>query len=497
MQQLDWVILFLFFLVMIIIGTWSFRKVKNSGDFFVAGGKLPWWLSGISHHISGYSGAVFVAYAGIAYTHGFTIYAWWAFPIAISIFTGAYLLVPRWSRLRSKLIIESPTEYLKVRYNLPTQQIMAWSGLLLKLFDVGAKWAAIAILLNVFTGISLIVGILLSGGVSLIYITVGGLWADVWTDFAQFIVQIVAGFAMFFIVIGELGGFGSLFTIWDQLPESNTQLFNEPYTGGFALAFMVIAFFSYNGGTWNLATRYISSPTGSDARKAATLSGVLYLVWPLILFFPMWAAPLLLPGLEDPTQSYALITQELLPGGMVGLVLASMFANTMSMTSSDANTIASVITRDILPNLSNRFRDLKPKQSLLLARTSTFGFTALTLLIAIYADTFGGVLGLLITWFAALIGPISIPMLLGMLPAFRHCDSRAAILSIMGGLTGFVVTNYVVVSSQAVQLATPITVSFLLFVLIGWLSRNKKVSQEVSNLLEKLEQDDLMEEKVK
>ncbi|MEX0648367.1 MAG: hypothetical protein WEA56_17015 [Balneolaceae bacterium] len=315
MHQLDWAALFLFFLVMIVIGFWSYRQIGDSSDFFVAGGKLPWWLSGISHHISGYSGAVFVAYAAIAYTHGFTIYVWWALMISISIFVGAFFIAPRWSRLRSKTNIESPTEYLEERYNLPTQQLMAWCGVLLKLFDVGAKWAAIAILLNVFTGTSLIVGILLAGGISLIYITMGGLWADAWTDLAQFVVQIVAGFAMFFIVIDVLGGYGSIFTLWDQLPASNRQWFNDPYTAGFALTFLVIFFFSYNGGTWNLATRYISSPSGSEARKAALLSGGLYLVWPLILFFPMWAAPIILPDLEDPSQSYALITQELLPPG--------------------------------------------------------------------------------------------------------------------------------------------------------------------------------------
>ncbi len=489
MHQLDWTALFLFFLVMIIIGFWSYRQIGSSGDFFVAGGRLPWWLSGISHHISGYSGAVFVAYAAIAYTHGFTIYIWWAFTISISIFVGAFFIVPRWSRLRSRTNIESPTEYLKDRYNIPTQQLMAWSGVLLKLFDVGAKWAAIAILMNVFTGTSLIVGILLAGGISLIYITVGGLWADVWTDLAQFVVQIVAGFAMFFIVIDILGGFGSIFTLWDQLPDANRQLFNEPYTAGFAMAFLVIFFFSYNGGTWNLATRYISSPSGSDARKAALLSGVLYLVWPLILFFPMWAAPVLIPDIEDPTQSYALITQKLLPPGLVGLVLASMFANTMSMTSSDANTISAVITRDILPNLSKIFTNLKRKQSLLLARGSTFVFTALTLVVAINADSFGGVLGLIITWFGALIGPIAIPMILGLLPMFRHCDSKAAIISIVGGLLGFVVANYVLDVSQATQLVIPITVSLILFSSIGWLSRNKKVRPEVDTLLDKLHTD--------
>src|SRR5690625_6653400 len=62
------------------------------------------------------------------------------------------LPISRWARLRSQTGIQSPTEYLKTRYNLPTQQLMAWSGVLLKLFDVGAKWAAIALLLNVLTG---------------------------------------------------------------------------------------------------------------------------------------------------------------------------------------------------------------------------------------------------------------------------------------------------------------------------------------------------------
>jgi len=69
MQGLDWVVIIFFFLIMVLIGAWSFRKIKGSKDFYVAGGKLPWWLSGISHHVSGYSGAVFTGYAAIAYTH--------------------------------------------------------------------------------------------------------------------------------------------------------------------------------------------------------------------------------------------------------------------------------------------------------------------------------------------------------------------------------------------------------------------------------------------
>ena len=168
----DWIILSVFFLLILVIGFWSVRKNKSSRDFFVASGKLPWWLSGISHHVSGYSGAVFVAYAGLAYTHGFSIYVWWAFTIGIALIVGSSIIIPRWSRLRKQLDIQSPLEYLLTRYNLPAQQLMAWSGVLLKVFDVGAKWAAIAILLKEFTGTSLVTGILLSGGISLVYITI-------------------------------------------------------------------------------------------------------------------------------------------------------------------------------------------------------------------------------------------------------------------------------------------------------------------------------------
>ena len=63
MHALDWVVVGLFFLGMIAIGLYSKRKSSDSGDFFVGGGKVPWWLSGVSHHVSGHSGVVFVAYA--------------------------------------------------------------------------------------------------------------------------------------------------------------------------------------------------------------------------------------------------------------------------------------------------------------------------------------------------------------------------------------------------------------------------------------------------
>jgi len=476
---LDLVVIILFFLSMIIVGVWSYFRSKNSEDYFVAGGKLPWWLAGISHHVSGHSGAVFVAYAAVAYTHGFTMYMWWAFPVGIVIIASAKIFPVYWVRLRKNFQIQSPLEYLSVRYNVLTQQIVAWTGVLLKIFDVGAKWAAIGILLHVVAGIPMTTGILVSGVVTLVYVTFGGLWGVIVTDLIQFIVQVLGGIVMFVLVVKRLGGLNSITQIWDRLPPSHSNLFNDPYTAGFVGIMFFLYFLSYNGGSWSLATRYISSPNEKEASKAARLSGILYLIWPLILFFPMWAAPLILPGLANPAESYGWLMVKILPQGMIGLVIASLFAATMGMTASDVNTIAAVITRDILPVVSKKFHN--DKHSLRTARITTFGFTLATIGIALNYEQFGGVLGLIVNWFGALLGPTSMPLLLGLLPAFKTCGPKAAISSIIAGVITFVITKNMNLNSLALEVGLPTIVSAIVYVGVGLTT--KTVPKKVKDLI--------------
>jgi len=478
-NKLDLVVIILFFLSMLVVGVWSYFKSKNSEDYFVAGGKLPWWLAGISHHVSGHSGAVFVAYAAVAYTYGFTMYIWWAFPVGVVIIASAKVFPVYWVRLRKNFQIQSPLEYLKVRYNLSTQQLIACSGVLLKIFDVGAKWAAIGILLHVVAGIPMTAGILVSGAVTLIYVTFGGLWGVVITDFIQFIVQVLGGVVMFVLVVKHLGGWGSITGIWKQLPPEHSQLFNGPYTAAFVAIMFFLYFLGYNGGNWSLATRYISSPNEKEASKAARLSGILYLIWPLILFFPMWAAPLILPGLQNPSESYGWLMLKILPQGMLGLVIASLFAATMGMTASDVNTIAAVITRDILPVVSDKF--VNDKHSLRTARITTFIFTLGTLAIALNYQSFGGVLGLIVNWFAALLGPTAMPLLFGLLPIFRKCGPKAAIASILAGVLTFIITKGMNTHSLAVAVGLPTIVSVVGFISVGLVT--KAIPSKVKDLL--------------
>ena len=497
MKILDWLVLCSYFVVMLGMGFWARSKVKTASDFFTAGGAMPWWLSGISHHMSGYSSAVFVAYAAIAYTEGVSIYIWWACSISVALVIGSSIFPGRWSRLRQRLGIISPLEYLAMRYNLPAQQVLAWSGALLKIFDVGAKWTAAAILLQVFANVPTHWGVLLTGSVTVVYSVVGGLWADALTDMSQFIIQVIAGVVMLIAVLARLGGVSAIWTIWARLPASHSRPFVGQYTLAFAIVYLLINFLSYNGGTWNLAQRFIAAPSATSARKAALLSAGLYLIWPLVLFFPMWASPLLLPHLADPSQSYALLTQTLLPQGLIGLVLAGLFAHTMAMTSSDANAISSVVVRDILPALRGGRRP-SDRIQLLSGRVCTLLFLSLSMGIALTADHFGGVMGLVILWYGALLGPIAIPLLFGMLPLFHRSGANAAIASWVAGAIAFGLIKFVFPDQIAhlpgdltttITVAGPVLSSLAVFLGVGLLWPARKA--DADRLLKLINDEDI------
>ncbi|MGZ0147337.1 sodium:solute symporter family protein [Kribbella sp. WER1] len=487
MTALDWTVLVGYFVLMVLIGVWSRTKIKTVVDYFTTGGRIPWWLSGISHHMSGYSAVMFVAFAAVAYSYGITVYVWWAMTIGIGVGIGAFLFAARWNRLRAKHGVVSPLEYLARRYNLPTQQALAYSGAALKVVDIASKWVAIAVLLNGFTGVPIRWGILLTGVVTMLYATLGGLWADVLTDFGQFVIQFGAGIAMFVGVLHHLDGVPTLWKMWDQLPAGHGHALNGPYTPVFLIAFLFIKTFEYNGGMWNLAQRYMAAPSGSEAKRSALLSSVLWLVWPLILFIPMCAAPLLVhPG--KPEQSYVALSQLLLPSGLIGLVLAGFFSHTMAMVASDANAISSVITRDLAPVLVPRVRQLTDRATLKMARIVTFTFVVVSMLIAIATNGEGVVLKIVVDLVAATMGPIAIPLMLGLLPWFRRSGSRAALASWAVGLIAWAIVKYGVGSTdQTLVVALPLATSLVVYAGLGLLAPEHR--RDVDELVDSLNTD--------
>ncbi len=486
MKLLDWLTLGSYFLLMLAVGITVRSRVKNASDFFTAGGKMPWWLSGISHHMSGYSAAVFVGYAAIAYSDGFSLYVWWACTIVVALLVGSLVFAPRWVRLRINTGMISPLEYLTARYGQRTKLCLACSGSLLKIFDVGAKWTASALLLRMFAHVDLVWGVLLTGGVTLVYSVAGGLWADAATDLSQFVIQLISGVAMFAVVLSRLGGISAIGGMWMRLPQDHRQLFHGQYTVGFALTFLLINSLSYNGGTWSLAQRFMASPDERSAKRSAQLSAVLYLLWPLVLFYPMWAAPLLLPHIADPSHSYATMAQMYLPAGLIGLVLAGLFAHSMAMTSSDANAVSAVLVRDIAPAMLPARMLATERQQLLAGRLCTLFFLSGSMGIALFANQMGGVLGLILLWYGALVGPIAVPMLLGMLPIFRCCGAVSANAAWLSGIVAFATIHWFAPSSMEghsgslmLSIGGPVVVALIAYVSFGFIRPSHNPRAEV------------------
>ncbi|HLU90548.1 MAG TPA: hypothetical protein VKZ51_11995, partial [Cyclobacteriaceae bacterium] len=107
----------------------------------------------------------------------------------------------------------------------------------------------------------------------------------------------------------------------------------------------------------------------------------------------------------------------------------------------------------------------------------------LTIIIAFQYEQFGGVLGLIISWFGALVGPIAVPMLFGVLPAFKSCGPKAAISSIAAGLLAFIIGKNVELP-LGLEIGLPVIVSTVVYIVVGMLE--KHVPAKVDKMLESI-----------
>jgi SSS family solute:Na+ symporter len=451
----DYAVIAVYMLLMIALGVVAKRKVRNAQDYFAAGKRVPWWLGAISHHMSGYSAFAYVGYADIAYRLGFNIWTLFALPCAIGIAFGAFVWAPRWA----KMTILTPVEYLEKRFNNLVRQLTAWSGIALKFVDEGIKIYALGLILATCSGLPLEWMIILCGLVSLVYVAFGGLWANILTDFAQFVVQFSITLLLVPLTLGAVGGWSNM---WAQLPPTRGALFTSEYGPGYIFVFLIVITLSYNGGTWGLAQKYYSLRGPREATKAALLSSFLYLVYPLAIYTPVWAAPLLGVSVENGEQSYIAVAEKLLHGiapGLMGLLLSAMCAATMSMVCSDLNALAAVFTRDIYQ------RTMDPKASdrrlLAVGVISTAVLGAIMIAFGLATPKLGGSFKAMMDWYAALLGPVSVPLLMGML--WRRTTWRGALGAWAGGVAAFLITKYAFGAGWAVYTGVELFVTFAVF----------------------------------
>jgi len=424
LQLTDYVVIAGFFAVMLAIGFYFARRMRNASDYFAAGKQVPWWLSSVSYWMSSFSAFAFVAHSALAYQHGLVpLTIWWAAGVMLII--AGHLVATRWRRVGTT----SPVEFIEQRYGPTMRQSLSWLGTVLIVLDDALKIVAIGTVVSASIGFPAEDAILWCGLIMLTYTLLGGLWAVLVTDMVQFVVMLSAVFVLAPLALGRVGGFVMLV---EQVPEGFFQWTAGKYTVAYLSLFAVMALLGFCT-RWSLVQRFYAVPTDIDARKVCYLVAGLNIVVAPLLLFPALAAVIYLPDVSDPDRIYGLLCRELLPVGLVGMLIAAIFSATMSSLSSDFNAVASVLTTDVYKRLVNP-ADTE-RHYVMVGRVLTLIIGLVTVGLALLMNQYGKQLLLFdkMVIIFVLLGPSTmIPVLAGLL--FRRVSNGGAICGMVSGI---------------------------------------------------------------
>lgn len=429
LQTLDYVAVGVYLLLMALVGLLFGYLVKDSGAYFKGGGTIPWLMTSITNFMGLFSTFVFVAYAGIAYEHGLVaITVFWFF--VPSCLIAAAFLAKRWRRVGKT----SPMEYLEVRYNGKVRQAMSWLGLVMRFLDNMVRLYAIGIFITAVTPLSLEWSIVISGVIVTTFNLFGGMWSVSLMSTIQFVIMILVTSVLFPLSIGEAGGIAAMVA---EMPENMTW-FNGPKGQPLWLIVYCLMTIIKQNENWTFIQKFYCVRDEKAAVKSALFTGLLFFVSTPVFLLPAVAAPLVVPGIDNPEMSYVALSVKLLPAGIMGIMFSSMFAATMSSLNAEYNVMSGVITHDIYKRL---FRPQSSDKELLsVARWSTLaiGIVMIAGSLLINGSTafeanklFTGIMAI----------PLGIPLIMGVL--VKRPGSKAAVMTIVLGVCIGIIVNLI------------------------------------------------------
>ena len=413
MVGIDYIVIVLYFLGLIGVSVWVSRSIKSSADMFIAGRNSSWWLSGMSTYMTLFSASTFVIWGGVAYRSGIVAALIGNILGFASFFVGRYL-TGKWREMK----IKSPGEYLTIRFGKRSLSFYTLLGVIGRGFHTAVALYAIAVVMSTLMilpeghfmadaagHLSVSWAILILGVITLLYTILGGFLAVLMTDVVQFGVLITVVIFMIPLSIDAVGGFGNFVA---SAPEG----YFTPVSAEYPWFWLILWFFVNSftiGGDWPFVQRYISVPTARDARKSTYLVGVLYLLTPIIWYFPAMAFRQIVPD-ANPEQAYILMSSHVLMKGMVGVMLAAMVSATLSTVSGTLNVFANVFTYDIY---GDKHPQVGEKGLIRVGRIFTFVFGAAIVALALLIPYAGGAEKVVVTVLTMIIGPLYIPSVWG------------------------------------------------------------------------------------
>ncbi len=444
------------------VGIYLTKFNKSVDDFFKGGGKIPWWISGLSTFVAGFSAFMFVGAAGYTYRYGagaivlFTS-AFWGYGL------GYLVYAVLWRRSR----LSSPMEFLTKRYSQGTTYYYTLLSIVPAIMGLGLMIYILCIFVASALGImgwsvdlglfrlsGLEVAMIVTGVVMLIYTSAGGLWAVVITDSLQFFIILVVSTLIFPLAFMTLGSGSFLSGVGRLLAEAPAEylnlsdLFTRPE---FYVAYLFSTLIGYNA-AWHIGQRYYSVPTERDARKMAIMCAAFSLILPFFWIAPTMVARVLYPNIAEmwpqlsvPAEaSYVTLALTLLPNGLIGLTISAILAATMTSIDTQLNYLGAILVRDVYVRVRTVVRHVPPpqKEQLLMSRLTAFSLGILAIVTAIIVQRSKGVFDFALMYYSWFSPSMLTPVMLGLV--YRKTPSWSANAAATGGLLFVLLMNVAV-----------------------------------------------------
>jgi len=350
---IDIVVLTLYFCLIVFIGYWTGRQEKDTEDFFLGGRRMPWGAVCLSTMATEISVLTFIGVPADAFRTDY-VYLQFAFGSLIGRILIALLFIPAFYKGKVTTIYQ----YLFQRFGESTRGSATIFFFITRLLGSGVRLLAASMVVSVATGWSLVISIILMAFIAMIYATVGGIKAVIWTDVMQFIVMmggalLTVGFLLYKIP----GGWHGITAMADPIGKLRVFDLHAAISNPMWLLVGIVngcfQTFAALGTDHDLAQRMLTCKNTRDSQKSIVLTGVLdfpiiitflvigTLLWVFYQHFPAAA----LPTNTDHIFPYFITTQ--LPIGIRGLLIAGALAAAMSSLDSALVALSSSAVVDI------------------------------------------------------------------------------------------------------------------------------------------------------
>jgi len=342
-HPVDIVVIFVYLAIIVLIGMWSSRTVKNTGDFFIGGRRFGKFMTVMFNFGTGTHSDQAVGVISKCYSVGLAgIWYQWLWLMVTPFY---WLIAPVLRRLR----VVTMADYFRNRYGQGVATLYAVMAILILMLNMGTMLLGSGRVIEAVSGnhISFPVAVFGMTALFLAYGIAGGLVAAILTDFLQGILTIFLSFILLPFGIIRVGGFSGLHA---KLSTASTDLFSLIAPGEITLFFIVVTMVNAAVG-WALQPQAIlmaaACKTEMESRVGVTYGNFIKRFCTIAWAFTGLCCIALFPGLKNPDHAFGLAARTLLPTGLVGILVASVLAAVQSSCDAFMVAASGIFTRNV------------------------------------------------------------------------------------------------------------------------------------------------------